>query len=333
MTMVAVRPKFGALDWDTPSGDDFSGTPLRVQRMLRACMYERPAAMELKWNAVKREWHDVSDDKTGFDADDDDDAMDVAVDGDAPPPATPVQALAPYEFGVESDKFRKAEGTVPVYAKSEEAALHGVADGIKSAAARFKETDGVTFSSDFRFCKHAHVTDRRLFVLSESWAAASDPSPWMTWRVQPLVAGYRYGDVYVGLTEASVSYQYAGAVRAVDCECNVMRGPWFDVVRHDGEPVHRSGADRRADFFVVAVDLYKQQGAVSCYEARHAHNASLDGIAARWTQHFDLDGWRSARLCVSMHTMGDSIELVACDGAAQPDLPLKEAHRGITPLG
>ena len=103
----------------------------------------------------------------------------------------------------------------------------------------------------------------------------------MTWRVQPARAGYRYGDIYVGLTEASVPYQYEGAVRAVDCERNTMSGPWFDVVRHDSEPVHRS-VDRRADFFVVEVDLYKQQGAVSCYEAHHKHHTSLDGVAPRW---------------------------------------------------
>ena len=87
--------------------------------------------------------------------------------------------------------------------------------------------------------------------------------------------------------------------------------------------MHRSGGDRRSDVFVVEVDLYKQQGAVSCYVAQHAHNVSLDGIAPRWTQHFDLNGWRTARLCVSMHTMGDSIELVSCDRTTQVNFPLR----------
>ena len=371
MAMVAVRPKFGAVDWDAPSDDelDVAGTPLRVQRLLRACMYNRPAEMELKWNAVKREWSDVTEDRTAYVTDDDDDdddddncaglgqpdknlascalgivarhmrasaddAMEICA-GDPPPPPTPLALVdKPYSFDA-NDKtsvaYQTMIGQVPKYAQSETEAMHGEVDGISHATAQFKPTDGVTFSSDFRFCKHAHITDRRLFVLSESWTVLSHPQPWMTWRVQPLVAGYRYGDIYVGLTEASVPYQYEGAVRAVDCERNTMSGPWFDVVRHDSEPVHRSGGDRRADFFVVEVDLYKQQGAVSCYEAHHAHHTSLDGVAPRWTEHFDLNGWHTARLCVSMHTMQDSIELVSCH-RTQPNLPVREVLRGITPL-
>ena len=96
----------------------------------------------------------------------------------------------------------------------------------------------------------------------------------------------------------------------------------------------------RPDGAVLSTDSHipdDERASMEALEAGHARRPYRPKKPStmeppRWTQHFDLNGWRTARLCVSMHTMGDSIELVSCDRTTQPNLPLKEDNpdAGVT---
>tara|TARA_X000001036_G_scaffold420373_1_gene441166 strand:+ start:200 stop:1228 length:1029 start_codon:yes stop_codon:yes gene_type:complete len=258
------------------------------------------------------------------------DEIDAAVGGDAmdcDPAATPCAAApvvcspeyrankrctsAHLPFEVSAQELRE---TVPNYGLYEAEARYDELAQPSERVAIFKPSNGILFSSDFRYAKHQYAQDRREALLSRSWVHVAHTNRKIRYIVQPVVAAYSYGDVYVGVTEASVPWG-RGACCAVDCERNEVLGPRPATLHCKTPPQPPpKGTDSRCSTFVVTIDLDKEVGTVECYSADTPATSEgpLGDEVPRWRTRFDLAGWKSARLFVSLSSYEDSIEFCNC---------------------
>ena len=207
----------------------------------------------------------------------------------------------------------QVRGTVPFYGLYESEPNYAALAQPTERRAAFKPSNGMLFSVDFKYAKHRHARDQRETLLSESWVHEAHPNKKIRFVVQPVIAAYSHGDIFVGLTEASVPWG-RGASVAVDCEKNEINGLRPSVI-HFSSHVESPppGENHRNDIFVVTADLARRRGTVECYRQDAPLDLpDFDGLP-RWRHTFSLERWKSARLFVSMCSFEDSIEFVSCE--------------------
>ena len=208
-------------------------------------------------------------------------------------------------------------GTVPYYGLYEAEATYGDLAQPSPRVDKFKPSNGMQFSPDFKFARHRHARDQREALLSISWVHKTHASKKIRFVVQPVVAAFAYGDIFVGLTEASVPWG-RGASFAVDCEGNEIEGvrPSVTYLKKNDTPTPPpAGEDHRTAVFVVTADLERDLGVVECYAPDVPPESPLypdDPHSPRWRRTFSLEHWSSARLFVSMYSFEDSVEFVSC---------------------
>lgn len=183
-------------------------------------------------------------------------------------------------------------------------------------AAGFKPADGVRCEGDGRTITNCFHESSRRAVVSIDWTHTQHSSPTRTWRVKATTAKREFGDIFVGLTEATANV-FNGTSIAFDCRGNFWFGRCpqkltakyrkrhFDRVMEDGTQEGDSTLRAKNAIIAVTADLEAQQATIELSSAKASQDAKP---AASFV--VPISGWKTARLMVSFSSPGDVITMV-----------------------
>ena len=160
----------------------------------------------------------------------------------------------------------------------------------------FLPSDCVKLSEDNKVAEHCFGNERQCVVTAD-WVHVSHPSPTNQWTFVVRDAQFSFGDVYIGLTEAS-SFAVRGRTLGFDHHGNFRCGflPNATDVSIDGDG--SICCDLNCQVTVTA-DLKEQQ-----MELEFHSGCFYKKVTSR------LDGWTHARAWVSFRAEGDTVQLL-----------------------
>ena len=208
-----------------------------------------------------------------------------------------------------SDELVAWGQTVPLYGDYETPATDDELALEPQPSDAFKPTDGILFDNEVRHAKHQLTEDRRKAVLSRQWLHVAHAVQQITYFGHPVVAARASGDIFVGLTEASVPWG-TGTTIGFDVIGNKRSGTLPEHTDVDPVCAADDGEDYRNNVFKVTADFERMAGTVSVHKMSGYGDDRRFVDAPRQHHTFSLKGWRSARLWVSMRSMEDTVELV-----------------------
>ena len=167
----------------------------------------------------------------------------------------------------------------------------------------FQDSDGVELSEDGACVMNNFFVNTRQAVLSSNWVHRRHESTTFTWNVRIRQAQFDYGDIFVGLTEAS-SFQYRGRSIALDVRGNFWVG-W--------QPQNLSHKFR-VDHLTSVAGAAHQGVLTAAKECDIAVTADLENNKMRLefpngAVQYPLEGWDSARMYVSFSSLLDTVSL------------------------
>ena len=165
----------------------------------------------------------------------------------------------------------------------------------------FQDSDGIQLSEEDTCVMNNFFVNTRQAVLSANWVHRLHESPTFTWNVKIRQAEFDYGDIFLGLTEAS-SFRYKGRSIAFDVRGNFWAGWRPQDLSHKFRAKHITG-----------VPGAEQQGALeSPKECNVSITADLkNGFMTvafpNGAVQYPLENWDSARMFVSFSSHLDTV--------------------------
>ena len=209
---------------------------------------------------------------------------------------------------------RRAEYLVPTYGVYEEEPSDAELSATPGGAVCFKASDGAKISQGGRVARQQRFCDARVGLVSSDVVHVDHATPSRTWIVQVRTAQRPAGDIFVGLTEASVPWGVGGTF-GFDVRGGFCSGatPQDTPVKHGSRQVPPTAVVDRLSTFSVTADLQQGVAEVSVWpnldDERPAWRCSmaLENANAARTQ---KKPWRSARLFVTLSSVDDAVEIV-----------------------
>lgn len=171
------------------------------------------------------------------------------------------------------------------------------------------DSDDAPACEDGRSVRMLGLSKSRQTILSRLWVHESHTPPVREWTVRASEASFDFGDIYWGYSEAQ-SFQRNGWTCLFDVRGNLRFGDHpLSLVNCERRPVVQlmehtafSGAFNgdKGDRLVIRLDLGKQMMVI-----RNARTGDT------LQQQFMKQPVRCARLCVSLRTAGDAVEIEA----------------------
>jgi hypothetical protein len=165
----------------------------------------------------------------------------------------------------------------------------------------FQDSDGVELSEDDTCVMNNFFVNTRQAVLSANWVHRLHESPTLTWNVKIRQAQFDYGDIFLGLTEAS-SFRYRGRSIAFDVRGNFWVG-W--------RPQDLSHKFRAK--YLTGVPGSGQQGTLDAHKECNVsitadlQNGCMTVAFPNGAVKYPLENWDSARMFVSFSSPLDTV--------------------------
>lgn len=184
----------------------------------------------------------------------------------------------------------------------------------------FLPSHGVNMSASRRVATHAFMHDNRQAVVSSDWAHHAHETQKRVWKVRASTARYEFGDVFIGLTEAS-AFHLNGRCVAFDVRGSFWAGWQPQNLSHkfrvtnlaDVEGALFSGTFEtecpRNAVFRVTADLCdepsKRTMTIELFP-----ETGCEGAEPLWKVQYPVPEWESARLLVSFCSVNDAVEIL-----------------------
>lgn len=183
-----------------------------------------------------------------------------------------------------------------------------------SSGAGFQASDGILVDLDGQGATHRFRTDERQAVLSKNHIHVEHDCTSMTWTLNMKTAKWPFGDAYFGLSNAS-RFQCTGDTIGFDVAGTMIRGSTPQNVpimqrsklRKDLDTTRHSVVRVTADFhkFKMRWEVYRDASPIK-------PDTKPVGVIE-----YPIDGWRSARLWVSLRSVDDHVRLHSVETATK----------------